>query len=106
MLKLIAALNRDEAGFIVSGELILIATIAVLSMVVGLSELSNNVNEELEDVGSAIGALNQSYCYHMPRGHKGSMAGSTFHDRADDCDGQFDINCNAAPVAEAGQHGW
>ncbi len=99
------ALTRDEAGFIVSAELVLIATIAVLSMVVGLSEIAINVNNELEDVGSAFGSINQSYCYRTPNGKKGNTTGSHFQDRGDDCDGQNDINCNSAPQAEAG-HGW
>ena len=105
MTKLLTALCKDEAGFIVSAELVLISTIAVLSMVVGLSELSYNVNQELEDVGSAIGSINQSYCYSMPSGKKGHMSGSRFQDKTDDCDGQNDINCNSAPQAEHG-HGW
>jgi len=103
MLKLIHALRNDEAGFIVSAELVLISTIAVLSMVVGLSELSYNVNQELEDVGSAFGSINQSYCYSMPSGKKGHTTGSHFQDCKDECDGQNDINCNSAPAAE---HGW
>ena len=37
-----AKLANDEAGFIVSAELVLVATIAVLAMVVGLSELAPN----------------------------------------------------------------
>ncbi|MCC7424504.1 MAG: branched-chain amino acid aminotransferase [Planctomycetaceae bacterium] len=104
MLKLINALRRDEAGFVVSAELILISTIAVLSLIVGLSELSNNVNNELEDVGSAIGAVNQTYCYTLASGAKGSMAGSHFGDRADECDSQFDLTCNSAPQSEYRNH--
>ena len=46
-------LLNDENGFIVSAELIIVATIVVLSMAVGLSEISFSVNNELEDVGSA-----------------------------------------------------
>ncbi|HBN79405.1 MAG TPA: branched-chain amino acid aminotransferase, partial [Planctomycetaceae bacterium] len=37
MTQLINNLYNDEAGFIVSAELVLVATIAVLGMVVGLS---------------------------------------------------------------------
>ena len=43
MKHLIRELYDDEAGFILSAELILVSTIAVLSMVVGLSELAENV---------------------------------------------------------------
>ena len=103
MTKLLCALTRDEAGFIVSAELVLISTIAVLSMVVGLSEVAINVNNELEDVGSAFGSVNQSFCYSTPNGKKGRSTGSHFQDCKDECDGQNDINCNSAPAAE---HGW
>ena len=50
----LTALWKDEAGFIVSAELVLVASIAVLGLIVGLSEVSLNVNNELEDVGSAF----------------------------------------------------
>ncbi|HAW27080.1 MAG TPA: branched-chain amino acid aminotransferase, partial [Planctomycetaceae bacterium] len=54
MKNIINQLINDEAGFIVSAELVLISSIAVLAMIVGLSEVANNVNQELEDVGSAF----------------------------------------------------
>ena len=85
------ALLNDEAGFIVSAELVLVSTIAVLGLIVGLSELSLNINNELEDVGSAFACVNQSYDVKCTSGHKGSMAGSKFYDKAEFCDGQNDI---------------
>ncbi len=53
----------DDAGFIVSAELILIATIVVIGLIVGLAVLRNQVVQELVDVAQAIGAISQSYCY-------------------------------------------
>jgi hypothetical protein len=47
MSNLFTALINDEAGFIISAELVLVSTIAVLAMVVGLSEVALNVNNEL-----------------------------------------------------------
>ncbi len=86
------ALLNDEAGFIVSSELILVATVAVLSLVVGLSEISHNVNQELEDVGSAVGSLQQSFVYRgLSTRDKGCIVGSSFRDESDYCDSQFDI---------------
>ena len=85
------ALLDDENGFIVSAELILVSTIAVLGMVVGLAEVSNNINQELEDVGSAFGSINQTYKYCGNAGHKGQTGGSHFEDSSDYCDGQWDI---------------
>ena len=104
MLKTVSALWNDEAGFLVSAELILVATIAVLSLIVGMSEVAYGVNQELEDVGAAIGAVNQTYCYNGVLGHKGQAAGSAFHDQVDICDGENDIVCSVYPTGEAS--GW
>lgn len=104
MLQLTHALWNDEAGFIVSAELVLIATIGVLSMIVGLTEVAFGVNQELEDVGSAIGAINQSFCYNGACGHKGNISGSCFYDKRDFCDTENDIVCNVYPTGEAS--GW
>ncbi len=91
MLQLINALKNDEAGFIVSAELVLVSTIAILGLVVGLSELSLNINNELEDVGSAFSCVQQSYRTETICGHKGVLNGSGFCDQADFCDGQDDV---------------
>lgn len=101
MLQLTRTFLNDEAGFIVSAELILVATIGVLSLIVGLSEVAFGVNQELEDVGAAIGAINQTYCYNGVAGHKGTAAGSHFYDSKDHCDGEQDVVCNVYPTGEA-----
>jgi len=100
MKTIVIQLMNDEAGFIVSAELILISTIAVLAMIVGLSEVANNINQELEDVGSAFGRINQSFYVAGASGHKGYTDGSRFRDQFDFCDGQNDIVCDRAPVRE------
>ncbi len=84
-------LFNDEAGFIVSAELVLIATVGVLAMVVGLSEVAININNELEDIGSAFGAVNQSFLANGSRGHNGSRSGSGFKDNSDFCDNSDSI---------------
>lgn len=86
-------LINDEAGFIVSAELILIATIGVLSLVVGLSEVANAINQELEDVASAFGSINQSFRYKGLKGCHGHAVGSKFEDNQDACDDDCDIVC-------------
>ena len=53
MHALLNNLKNDEAGFVISAELVLVSTIAVLGLIVGLSELAWNVNEELEDEETA-----------------------------------------------------
>ena len=100
MQNLITKLYNDEAGFIVSSELVLVATIGVLAMIVGLAEVSHNVNQELEDVGTAVGRMNQSYTYNGFSGAKGKVAGSEFRDTTDVCDSECDISCDAGPQRE------
>ena len=90
---MITALYQDEAGFVVSAELVLVATIGVLALLVGLTEVSYGVNQELEDVGAAVGSANQSYYYFGVEGVKGKAAGSRFHDEYDECDSEHNITC-------------
>ena len=100
MKTLMHQLLSDEFGFVVSAELILVATIAVLSLVVGLAEVSQGINQELEDVGSAFGAMQQSYVYRgLQTADKGSIVGSYFDDDQDHCDSQYDI-VGTQPVGE------
>lgn len=101
MKNLILQLFHDEVGFIVSAELVLVSTIVVLGLVVGLSEVSSAVNQELEDVGSAFGSINQSYRYAGLSGCQGEFAGSGFGDARDYCDSQFDIACDTSIPGEA-----
>jgi hypothetical protein len=63
MLRLAKQFWSDQAGFIVSAELVLISTVGVIGLVTGLTCLRNAVNDELSDVACAISSLDQSYCY-------------------------------------------
>ena len=80
---------KDEAGFIVSAELVLVSTIVVISMVVGLACIRNQVVQELVDVGQALGGTNQSFGYAgitTPNDHPwGFCGGAWFHDVTDYC---------------------
>jgi hypothetical protein len=85
-------LLNDENGFVVSAELILVSTITVLGLVVGLAEVRQAVAEELEDVASAIGSINQGFCLSgMQTCDKAHVKGSFFYDDGDFCDSQYDI---------------
>ena len=95
---------HDQDGAIVSIEIVLIVTVAVLSLVVGLSEVAVAVNTELNDISNAVGAVNQSYGYtgfsaKSERKLKSFAAGSSYHDRVDDCDNDTscDIVCGVNP---------
>lgn len=77
---------KDDAGFVVSAELILVATIAVIGLVVGLNAVRNSVTNELADVAAAIDSVNQSYTVFGVQGHGAATTGFTFFDRTDYCD--------------------
>lgn len=98
---------NDENGFVVSAELILIASILVIGMIVGLSEVQHSVTAELNDVADAVGSMNQSYYYSgfaayksYGNGVKSVTTGSAFIDSQDDCDNnQCTLSCEF-PVSE------
>lgn len=76
----------DDAGFVISAELVLVATILVIGLVVGLTSLRNQVVQELVDVGQAIGSISQSYSYSGAK--KCGLAhtdGSSYGDKTDFC---------------------
>lgn len=112
MLKQFAS---DESGFVVSAELVLISTLLVIGLIVGMSEVQHALVCELNDVGEAIGRMNQSYLFTGFRSFKtcgggaGSFkaftAGSAFIDRGDECDwNECALGC-LAPVGEAASCG-
>ena len=77
----------DDAGFIISAELVLVMTIGVLSMVVGLTAIRDSVVHELNDVSHAIGSISQSYQVPGLESRCGAWtAGFGFQDTADECD--------------------
>lgn len=86
MKHLALRLWRDEAGFVVSTELVLISTITVIGLIVGLTTVRDVVVIELADVADAISEIDQSYSYGQIVGHCGSTAGVRFHDQADFCE--------------------
>ncbi len=100
-------LLREESGFVVSTELVLIATVLVLGLIVGLSEIQHAVVAELNDISDATGNINQSYWYtgfskekQGAQGFSSYTRGSAGLDRTDDCDdNQCDIACDV-PVDE------
>lgn len=84
MAAIIRNLWKDEAGFLVASELVLVSTILVLGMVVGMTSVSHAINHELVDVASAYDSVNQSYRYDgLFDPHKGGNYGSSFDDYSD-----------------------
>jgi len=86
-------LYNDEFGFVISAELVLVLTIAVLAMVVGLTAVRDAVTNELNDISHAFGAVSQTYSVvglakirnecSVPHA---KINGFGFADRQDDCD--------------------
>ncbi|QGQ22584.1 Flp family type IVb pilin [Gimesia benthica] len=54
---------NDEGGFVLSAELVIILTVAVLAMIVGLTYVQSAVITEFNDIGNALSSLNQTYAY-------------------------------------------
>jgi hypothetical protein len=88
-MKLLRKLWNDEAGFIISAELVLVATIVVIAMVVGLVCIRNQVVQELIDVGQAIANVSQTYAYGgivTPASHPWAyVSGASYIDMLDYC---------------------
>jgi hypothetical protein len=53
--------NKNQAGFIVTIELLLIAAILVIGLIVGMTNMRDATLAELSDLSESIGSLNQSY---------------------------------------------
>lgn len=77
---------RDDRGIVVSAELMIILTVAVLALVTGVSAVSTALTLEYTDIANALTGLDQSYSIngHCAPGHafNGAMgfndAGQTF----------------------------
>jgi hypothetical protein len=85
-MRVLHRLWADEAGFVVSTELVLVATILVIGLVVGLATVRDALVQELGDVAMAIGNVNQSYIWDGITGHTSAVAGSDYDDETDFCD--------------------
>lgn len=59
---------NDDAGVIISAELVLILTIVVIGVIVGLVQIRDAVVIELHDLSRAFSSLNQSYGFSGMRG--------------------------------------
>jgi hypothetical protein len=62
-MSVLGKLWTDEAGFIISAELVLVATLLVVGMIVGLTILRNQAVQELGDLAAAFGIQSQGYWF-------------------------------------------
>jgi hypothetical protein len=110
---MLRALLSDDAGFIISAELVLIASLLVIGLIVGMSQVQFAIVEEMNDIAHSIGSLNQGFYFSgfsaekrdgCGTAIKSRTYGSSFHDSSDVCDYACNqITCDQ-PVAECG--GW
>lgn len=77
----------DEQGFIVSAELVLVATIVVIGSLVGLVTIRDQVLQELADVAASFAGQSQSFSFSGVTGHASSTSGTVFVDSKDFCQG-------------------
>jgi len=81
--------RKKEAGFIVSAELVLVATILVIGLIVGMVAIRDALTAEMHDVAEAIGSLDQSYAFDgiTDNGTEAFIGSSGFTDDVDGVSG-------------------
>jgi Flp pilus assembly pilin Flp len=76
MQHLLRNLWKDDAGALIASEFLFIATILVIGIVVGLTNVREAINAELTELGNAILALSQGYAFSGTSGGAGFVDGS------------------------------
>ena len=77
-MNLFMQLLRDEHGFVLSAESMLLGTVGVIGATVGLSAVAKSVNDELTDVAMAIRSVDQSFHIEGASNCGACVAGSSF----------------------------
>jgi ABC-type Na+ efflux pump permease subunit len=95
-------LLRDESGLVITAELVLIITVAVIALAAGWGAVASMMAEELEDVGNMMGVLDQTWNvsgYRAVRsngnGAHGFSNGMGFNDEQNTVSVVSDTNFNA-----------
>jgi hypothetical protein len=81
-MNVLRKLWTDEAGVILSAEMVMLGTVAVLATSAGVGVLSNAVSDELAEMAMAVRAFDQSvavsgYTLTQGGGSRGAQAAST-----------------------------
>lgn len=87
----LTSLWHNDRGFVVSAELVMVATSIVVGLLVGLSSVRDAVVSELSDVGGSIQDVNQSYSLDGVVAHNANTAGFDYIDNTDECDNNDQI---------------
>jgi len=69
---------QDEAGVVLSAEVVMLGTLGVLGTVVGLNAASTAVDQELKEFAGAIRSLDQSYGFAGHQSCRAWTAGSYY----------------------------
>lgn len=90
-------LLKDECGFIISAELILVVTLLIISAGVGFAVVKDSLATELNDISNAMGTFDQSFTINSLQAPIAGGGGAGFHsecsgfgfdDSSDQCDCQ------------------
>jgi Flp pilus assembly pilin Flp len=76
MHRLLRNLWKDDAGALIASEFLFIATILVIGIVIGLTNVRDAINCELTELGNAILALSQGYAFSGSSGGGAEVDGS------------------------------
>lgn len=72
---------NDDAGSVLSAEVVMLGTLGVTGGVVGLDMARTAIHDEMRDVAYAIRSLDQSYEFQGYSTCKAAVAGSSFRQR-------------------------
>lgn len=102
MKRLTNQLLRDETGVVITAEIIIIATVGLLSLIAGWNAVSNALAFELGDIANSVGSLDQSFRYRgLSAGAHASCSGGGFADSAR----TFNVNTVDVAVTGSGANG-
>lgn len=76
MALLLRKLWRDDCGALISSEFLFVATILVIGVIIGLTNVRDALNAELTELGNAFLALSQGYTVSGSSGSSASVDGS------------------------------
>ena len=104
-MKLLSRFWKEEAGVLISLELILAAIMLVFGLVAGMQILRDAAAQELADLGMAIGAINNSFTITGIAGPEvgtgtdvSGTTGSIFTDNTDNGDTAPTVNGNSGGI--------
>ncbi|MDA0591379.1 MAG: hypothetical protein O2820_25215 [Planctomycetota bacterium] len=102
MKRLANQLLLDETGVVITAEIIIIATVGLLSLIAGWNAVSNALAFELGDIANSVGSLDQSFQYRgLSAGAHANCSGGGFADSAQ----TFTVNTVDVSVTGPGANG-